>query len=207
MFLRTVENPQPCAGKITLFLTDNMKRKHTTAAKIAANKISADAKNIMPAVAGAARQSAQPPVLRLPAGPDSRRGTAARSGATIPIAPDTAAPQQPRESAKTAFLRVLPAAGGIAHAVKESGIEPCLLYYCLEHDEAFRREFDAIVNTKLELELIDRTLEGKPAGLFSFTLPARLPHKYDAKYDHPQDNTPPVVIYTPKQPSARKTAK
>ncbi len=177
-----------------------MKRKHTTAAKIAANKISADAKN------GAARQSAQPPVLRLPAGPDSRRGTAARSGAPLPSAPDTAAPQT-RESAKTAFLRVLPSAGGIAHAVKESGIEPCLLYYCLEHDEAFRRELDTIVNTKLELELIDRTLEGKAAGLFSFTLPARLPHKYDAKYDHPQDNTPPVVIYTPKQPSARKTAK
>lgn len=107
------------------------------------------------------------------------------------------------ENVKTAFLRALPAAGGIGHAIKESGIEPCLLYYCLQNDEAFRREFDRTVNTKLELELIDRTLEGKPAGLFGFTLPALMPEKYDAKYDSPRDITPPVVVFEP----ARKADK
>lgn len=103
----------------------------------------------------------------------------------------------PAENAKTAFLRALPRCGGVAHAIKESGIEPCLLYYCLQNDEAFRREFDRAINTKLELELIDRTLEGKPAGLFGFTLPALMPEKYDAKYDAPRDDAPPVVIYEP----------
>ena len=109
----------------------------------------------------------------------------------------------PAETAKTAFLRVLPRCGGVAHAIKESGIEPCLLYYCLQNDESFRREFDRAINTKLELELIDRTLEGKPAGLFGFTLPALMPEKYDAKYDAPRDATPPVVIFEP----ARKADK
>ncbi|MDD4005401.1 MAG: hypothetical protein PHW69_09420 [Elusimicrobiaceae bacterium] len=180
-----------------------MKRKINSKNSAENKKTAATArKNIMQAATRAGAM--QTPGYSRPGADNGRKNAAPRSGAELPAAPDSSV-RPAGESAKTAFLRALPRAGGVAHAIKESGIEPCLLYYCLEHDEAFRREFDRAVNTKLELELIDRTLEGKPAGLFSFTLPARMPEKYDAKYDQPQDATPPVVVYeAPK--SARKTA-
>lgn len=80
---------------------------------------------------------------------------------------------------KSNFLSALLEADTLTEALELSALPKNLLFSFLFEDKKFLKQFDKIINLKLEIALIDTALKAKAANVLSFSLISRLPSKYN----------------------------
>ena len=80
---------------------------------------------------------------------------------------------------KQNFLSALLEADTLTEALENSALPKNLLFTFLFDDKNFLKQFDKIVNLKLEIALVDTALKAKAANVLSFSLMSRLPNKYN----------------------------
>lgn len=80
---------------------------------------------------------------------------------------------------KQNFLSALLEADTLTEALENSALPKNLLFTFLFEDKHFLKQFDKIINLKLEIALIDTALKAKAANILSFSLISRLPNKYN----------------------------
>ena len=81
--------------------------------------------------------------------------------------------------AKQNFLNTLQKSLTLNQALEESALDQGDLCRFLIEDKTFQKNFDKIINLKLELALLESALKSKAAGILSFSLINRLPKKYN----------------------------
>jgi hypothetical protein len=95
---------------------------------------------------------------------------------------------------KQNFLSALLEADTLTEALENSALPKNLLFTFLFEDKHFLKQFDKIINLKLEIALIDTALKAKAANILSFSLISRLPNKYNKnKKDTPKDLAEPQI--------------
>jgi len=80
---------------------------------------------------------------------------------------------------KENFLKILQKSLTLTQALEESALDQGDLCRFLIEDKTFQKNFDKIINLKLELALLESALKSKAAGILSFSLINRLPKKYN----------------------------
>lgn len=80
---------------------------------------------------------------------------------------------------KQNFLSALLEADTLTEALENSALPKNLLFTFLFDDKNFSKQFDKIINLKLEIALVDTALKAKAANVLSFSLMSRLPNKYN----------------------------
>lgn len=80
---------------------------------------------------------------------------------------------------KQNFLSALIETDTLAEALEISALPKNLLFTFLFDDKKFLKQFDKIVNLKLEIALVETALKAKAANILSFSLMSRLPNKYN----------------------------
>lgn len=80
---------------------------------------------------------------------------------------------------KQNFLSALLEADTLTEALENSALPKNLLFTFLFDDKNFLKQFDKIVNLKLEIALLETALKAKAANILSFSLMSRLPNKYN----------------------------
>ena len=80
---------------------------------------------------------------------------------------------------KQNFLSALLEADTLTEALENSALPKNLLFTFLFDDKNFLKQFDKIINLKLEIALVDTALKAKAANVLSFSLMSRLPNKYN----------------------------
>ncbi|MBO7605245.1 MAG: hypothetical protein J6S61_02090 [Elusimicrobiaceae bacterium] len=80
---------------------------------------------------------------------------------------------------KQNFLSVLLEADTLTEALENSALPKNLLFTFLFDDKNFLKQFDKIINLKLEIALVETALKAKAANILSFSLMSRLPNKYN----------------------------
>ena len=89
---------------------------------------------------------------------------------------------------KDNFLSALLETDTLSEALEFSALPKNMLFSFLFEDKKFLKQFDKIVNLKLEIALVDTALKAKAANILSFSLISRLPNKYNKnKKDTPKD--------------------
>lgn len=89
---------------------------------------------------------------------------------------------------KDNFLSALLETDTLSEALELSALPKNMLFSFLFEDKKFLKQFDKIVNLKLEIALVDTALKAKAANILSFSLISRLPSKYNKnKKDTPKD--------------------
>ena len=83
------------------------------------------------------------------------------------------------EKLKADFLSALLEADTLSEALELSALPKNILFSFLFEDKKFLKQFDKIINLKLEIALIDTALKAKAANILSFSLISRLPNKYN----------------------------
>lgn len=104
---------------------------------------------------------------------------------------------QTEKLAKQNFLNILQKSLTLTQALEESSLDQGDLCRFLIEDKTFQKQFDKIINLKLELALLESALKSKAAGILSFSLINRLPKKYNKTKKEektPSDNTMPTKI-------------
>ncbi|MBQ4493560.1 MAG: hypothetical protein II972_03035 [Elusimicrobiaceae bacterium] len=86
---------------------------------------------------------------------------------------------QTEKLAKQNFLNILQKSLTLTQALEESTLDQGDLCRFLIEDKTFQKNFDKIINLKLELALLESALKSKAAGILSFSLINRLPKKYN----------------------------
>ena len=86
---------------------------------------------------------------------------------------------QTEKLAKQNFLTILQKSLTLTQALEESSLDQGDLCRFLIEDKTFQKNFDKIINLKLELALLESALKSKAAGILSFSLINRLPKKYN----------------------------
>lgn len=86
---------------------------------------------------------------------------------------------QTEKLAKQNFLTILQKSLTLTQALEESSLDQGDLCRFLIEDKTFQKNFDKIINLKLELALLESALKSKAAGILSFSLINRLPRKYN----------------------------
>ena len=95
---------------------------------------------------------------------------------------------------KQKFLSALLEADTLTEALENSALPKNLLFTFLFDDKHFLKQFDKIVNLKLEIALVDTALKAKAANILSFSLMSRLPNKYNKnKKDPSKDLAEPQI--------------
>lgn len=95
---------------------------------------------------------------------------------------------------KQNFLSALLEADTLSEALENSNLPKNLLFTFLFEDKHFLKQFDKIINLKLEIALVDTALKAKAANILSFSLMSRLPNKYNKnKKDPSRDLTEPQI--------------
>ncbi len=90
---------------------------------------------------------------------------------------------------KQNFLSALLEADTLTEALENSALPKNLLFTFLFDDKNFLKQFDKIINLKLEIALVDTALKAKAANILSFSLMSRLPNKYNKnKKETSKDN-------------------
>ena len=106
------------------------------------------------------------------------------------------------KSEKQNFLSALLEADTLTEALENSALPKNLLFTFLFDDKNFLKQFDKIVNLKLEIALLETALKAKAANILSFSLMSRLPNKYNkTKRETGKDlkETPPTTIIYDEQ--------
>ena len=80
---------------------------------------------------------------------------------------------------KQNFLSALIETDTLAEALEISALPKNLLFTFLFDDKKFLKQFDKIINLKLEIALVETALKAKAANILSFSLMSRLPNKYN----------------------------
>ena len=80
---------------------------------------------------------------------------------------------------KQNFLSALLEADTLTEALENSALPKNLLFTFLFDDKNFLKQFDKIINLKLEIALLETALKAKAANILSFSLMSRLPNKYN----------------------------
>jgi len=80
---------------------------------------------------------------------------------------------------KQNFLSALLEADTLTEALENSALPKNLLFTFLFDDKNFLKQFDKIINLKLEIALVETALKAKAANILSFSLMSRLPNKYN----------------------------
>lgn len=83
------------------------------------------------------------------------------------------------KSEKQNFLSALLESDTLTEALENSALPKNLLFTFLFDDKNFLKQFDKIVNLKLEIALLETALKAKAANILSFSLMSRLPNKYN----------------------------
>lgn len=98
---------------------------------------------------------------------------------------------------KDNFLKTLEETDTIAEALELSAFPKIMLCSALLKDKTFQKNFDKIINLKLEIALIEAALKSKAAGILSFSLINRLPKKYNksSKEQDKKQEAPSKIIY------------
>ena len=110
----------------------------------------------------------------------------------------TAVPDDKFKKEKDNFLTALLETDTLSEALETSGLPKNLLFTFLFDDKKFLKQFDKIINLKLELALVDTALKAKAANILSFSLISRLPNKYNKhKKDTVKEKEEPItkIIY------------
>ena len=95
---------------------------------------------------------------------------------------------------KQNFLSALLAADTLTEALENSALPKNLLFTFLFDDKNFLKQFDKIINLKLEIALVETALKAKAANILSFSLMSRLPNKYNKnKKDNSKDLQEPQI--------------
>ena len=95
---------------------------------------------------------------------------------------------------KQNFLSALLQADTLTEALEISNLPKNLLFTFLFDDKHFLKQFDKIINLKLEIALVDTALKAKAANILSFSLMSRLPNKYNKnKKDNLKDLQEPQI--------------
>ncbi|MBO4707516.1 MAG: hypothetical protein J5594_03030 [Elusimicrobiaceae bacterium] len=98
------------------------------------------------------------------------------------------------EQEKRNFLSALLEADTLTEALENSALPKNLLFTFLFDDKKFLKQFDKIINLKLEIALVDTALKAKAANILSFSLMSRLPNKYNKnKKDLSKDLAEPQI--------------
>ncbi len=100
---------------------------------------------------------------------------------------------------KSNFLSALLEADTLSEALEISALPKNLLFSFLFEDKKFLKQFDKIINLKLEIALVDTALKAKAANILSFSLISRLPNKYNKNKKEsqkdPKENQITKIIY------------
>ena len=96
---------------------------------------------------------------------------------------------KPLEKQKSAFLSALLEADTLTEALELSALPKNMLFSFLFEDKKFLKQFDKIINLKLEIALVDTALKAKAANILSFSLISRLPNKYNKNKKETQKDT------------------
>lgn len=96
---------------------------------------------------------------------------------------------KPLEKQKSAFLSALLEADTLTEALEISALPKNILFSFLFEDKKFLKQFDKIINLKLEIALVDTALKAKAANILSFSLISRLPNKYNKNKKDTQKDT------------------
>ncbi len=103
------------------------------------------------------------------------------------------------EKQKSNFLSALLEADTLSEALEISALPKNLLFSFLFEDKKFLKQFDKIINLKLEIALVDTALKAKAANILSFSLISRLPNKYNKNKKEsqkdPKENQITKIIY------------
>ena len=106
--------------------------------------------------------------------------------------------------AKENFLKILQKSLTLTQALEESALDQGDLCRFLIEDKTFQKNFDKIINLKLELALLESALKSKAAGILSFSLINRLPKKYNKTKKEEKlssaNATPTKIIYFEESP-------
>ena len=95
---------------------------------------------------------------------------------------------------KQNFLSALLEADTLTEALENSALPKNLLFTFLFDDKNFLKQFDKIINLKLEIALVETALKAKAANILSFSLMSRLPNKYNKnKKDNLKDLQEPQI--------------
>ena len=95
---------------------------------------------------------------------------------------------------KQNFISVLLEADTLTEALEISALPKNLLFTFLFDDKNFLKQFDKIINLKLEIALVETALKAKAANILSFSLMSRLPNKYNKnKKDNSKDLAEPQI--------------
>jgi len=105
---------------------------------------------------------------------------------------------------KQKFLSALLEADTLSEALENSALPKNLLFTFLFDDKTFQKQFDKIVNLKLEIALLETALKAKAANILSFSLMSRLPNKYNKNKKENQkdskENQITKIIYDEQDP-------
>ena len=95
---------------------------------------------------------------------------------------------------KQNFLSALLEADTLTEALENSALPKNLLFTFLFDDKNFLKQFDKIINLKLEIALVETALKAKAANILSFSLMSRLPNKYNKnKKENSKDLQEPQI--------------
>jgi len=90
---------------------------------------------------------------------------------------------------KDNFLSALLETDTLSEALELSALPKNMLFSFLSEDKKFLKQFDKIINLKLEIALVDTALKAKAANILSFSLISRLPNKYNKNKKDTQKDT------------------
>lgn len=103
-------------------------------------------------------------------------------------------PEQHDKQIKQKFLDALEQSDTLCEALDLCALPKNMLCHFLIKDKKFLKDFDKIVNLKLEIALLESALKSKSAGILSFSLINRLPKKYNkTKKEAPAKEAQPSV--------------
>ncbi|MCR5504699.1 MAG: hypothetical protein K6E94_03930 [Elusimicrobiaceae bacterium] len=88
---------------------------------------------------------------------------------------------------KEKFLSTLLETDTLTEALEISALPKNLLFTFLFDDKKFLKQFDKIINLKLEIALVETALKAKAANILSFSLMSRLPNKYNKNKKEAKD--------------------
>lgn len=88
---------------------------------------------------------------------------------------------------KEKFLSALLETDTLTEALEISALPKNLLFTFLFDDKKFLKQFDKIINLKLEIALVETALKAKAANILSFSLMSRLPNKYNKNKKESKD--------------------
>lgn len=96
---------------------------------------------------------------------------------------------------KQQLLEAITNSDTLEEALCVMNITKGIFYTYLTKDKTFLKRFDAIINLKLEIALLESALKSKSASILSFSLANRLPLKYNKSSKENKEEAPAQIVY------------